>query len=83
MDLSIMEAIIDIKQKINEPFSMDIIILDAWSIWIVRNNKFFNNVRPSLDSWKAILKQELRWLQYRMKNKFLPRYLEWLSLFDL
>jgi hypothetical protein len=60
MDLSIMEAIIDIKQKINEPFSMDIIILAAWSIWIVRNNKFFNNDSPSLDSWKAILKQELR-----------------------
>jgi hypothetical protein len=74
-----MEAIIDIKEKINVPFSMDIIILAAWSIWIVRNNKFFNNVRPSLGSWKAILIQELRWLQYGMKNKFLPSYLDWLS----
>jgi hypothetical protein len=78
-----MEAIIDIKKKINVSFSMDIIILASWSIWIVRNNKFFNNVRPSLDSWKAILKQELRWLHYRMKNKFLPSFLKWLSQFDM
>jgi hypothetical protein len=38
-----METFADLKEKLNVPFFMKIIILVAWSIWIVRNNKIFHN----------------------------------------
>jgi hypothetical protein len=31
------------KTKINLPFAMDIIMLAAWGIWIVRNSKVFKD----------------------------------------
>jgi hypothetical protein len=45
---------VDIKEKLQLPFAMDIIMLAACSIWIVRNNKIFNNISASFQSWKAI-----------------------------
>jgi hypothetical protein len=36
---TVMEAFADLKEKLNVSFLMEIIILAAWSIWIVRNNK--------------------------------------------
>jgi hypothetical protein len=44
-DLLTFDAIIDIRNKLKMPFSMEIIMLAAWSIWIIRNNKIFNNQR--------------------------------------
>jgi hypothetical protein len=49
-NLSVMENIEDLKNKINLPFGMDIIIIAAWSIWIVRKNMIFNNKRPYFSS---------------------------------
>jgi hypothetical protein len=40
-NLSVMESIEDLKNKINLPFGMDIIIVAGWSIWIVRKNMIF------------------------------------------
>jgi hypothetical protein len=48
---------------------MDIIILAAWGIWNVRNNKIFKNQRPTFQSWKFLFFQELHMLAYRMKKK--------------
>jgi hypothetical protein len=36
-----------VKIKLNVPFSSEIIILAAWSIWMMRNNKIFNNQIPT------------------------------------
>jgi hypothetical protein len=55
---------------------MDIIIVAAWSIWIVRNNGIFNNKRQSFSSWKAIYLQELRLISYRMKKKHAETFKE-------
>jgi hypothetical protein len=44
-DLLTFDAIIDIRNKLKMAFSMEIIMLAAWSIWIIRNNKIFNNQR--------------------------------------
>jgi hypothetical protein len=40
-NMAILETFLDIKEKLNVPFFMEIIILAAWSIWIIRNNKVF------------------------------------------
>jgi hypothetical protein len=77
-NLSVLESIEDIKMKIGLPFSMDIIIVATWSLWIVRNNNIFNNIRPSFSSWKAIYLQELRLISFRMKKKHVESFKEWL-----
>jgi hypothetical protein len=76
--MSILETFSDLKENLHVSFFMEIIILAAWSIWIVRNNKIFNNENPMIASWKAIFKQELRWAQYRMKEKHLDHFKDWL-----
>ena len=78
-NLSVWEAITDMKEKIHKPFAMEIIIIAAWSIWIIRNNKLFKNERPSFRSWKAIYFQELRLVGYRMKKKHAETFKEWLQ----
>jgi hypothetical protein len=64
--------------RIKLPFSMDIIILASWSIWIIRNNKIFKNQEARWTSWKAIYMNELRMLAFRMKKKFLDQFVDWL-----
>ena len=78
-NLAVWEALSDIREKIQQPFAMDIIILAAWSIWIVRNNKLFRNERPRFASWKAIYFQELRLMNFRMKKKHAESFREWLQ----
>jgi hypothetical protein len=68
-NLSVLESIEDLKNKIHLPFAMDMIIIAAWSIWIVRNNMIFQNKRPTFTSWNAIYLHELNWISYRLKKK--------------
>jgi hypothetical protein len=63
---SVMEAFSDVRDKLKIHFSMKIIILVVWEIWMVRNNKIFKNEDPTFQSWKAIYLQELRMVTYRM-----------------
>jgi YbbR domain-containing protein len=58
---------------------MEIVILAARSIWIVRNNKNFKNQRPTFHSWKAIYVEELRMVEHRMKKKHAQTFKEWLQ----
>ena len=51
-NLSIMEAFVDLRLKLQVPFNMEIIILAAWDIWITRNNHIFTNINPSINRWK-------------------------------
>ena len=78
-NLSVFEAIDDMKKKIQKPFAMEIIILAAWSIWIIRNNKVFKNQHPSFQSWKIIFLQELHLVSFRMKKKHSETFKEWLQ----
>jgi hypothetical protein len=77
--LNTLDSISNIKTKLNLPFSMEIIVLAAWSIWILRNEKIFNNVQPLFKTWKAIYFQELRWLGFRMKKKHEETFKYWLQ----
>jgi hypothetical protein len=58
---------------------MDIIILAAWGLWNVRNNKIFNNQRPTFQSWKSFFIHELHMLVFRMKKKYVQSFKEWLQ----
>jgi hypothetical protein len=60
-----------IKYKLSLPFYMEIMILAAWSIWIVRNNKIFKDHDSIFRSWKSIYYQEIRLVSYRSKRNML------------
>ena len=58
---------------------MEIIILGAWGIWMCRNNEIFNNKHASLEEWRAIVAQELRWVLYRIKKKNYQGLKDWIE----
>jgi hypothetical protein len=74
-----MDAFYDVKNKLNVSFAMEIIIVAAWGIWILRNTKIFKNQLPTFQSWKFIFKNELRIIQYRIKKKFAETFNEWIQ----
>ena len=78
-NLSIMEAIPDLRSNLHQPFSMEIIIIASWAIWIVRNDKIFNNIPTSIDRWKFIFLSELHLLKFRIKEKFSASFSSWLD----
>jgi hypothetical protein len=75
----LLENISEIRDKLKVPFSMDIIIIGAWSIWIIRNNKIFNEQEPRFNAWKVIFRQELEMLRHRMKKKYAESFRNWLQ----
>jgi hypothetical protein len=77
--LSILEALEDMRFKMKLPFAMEVLILSAWGIWIVRNNKIFKDQNTEFNNWKAIFFQELRLLVHRMKKKHVNSFKEWIQ----
>jgi hypothetical protein len=77
--LSLMEAFEEMRTLLKLPFAMDVLILAAWGIWIVRNNKLFENQNATFRSWRAIYTQELKMLVHRMKKKHVTSFKEWLQ----
>jgi hypothetical protein len=77
--LSILEVFEDMITKINQPFAMEIVILSAWGIWIIRNNKVFKDQNAIFNSWKAIYIQELKLLEHRMKKKHISALKQWIQ----
>jgi hypothetical protein len=75
---SVLEAFYDIKDTLNLPFVLEIIMLAAWGIWIIRNMKIFEDQNPSISAWKIVFKQELHLLSYRMKKKCHAPFTAWL-----
>jgi hypothetical protein len=67
------------RSKINLPFSMEIIMISAGSIWITRNNAIFNNQRYDLRFWRFTFRQEISLLKYRIKKKHANTFKEWLQ----
>jgi hypothetical protein len=65
--------------SINLPFAMEIIILAAWGIWIIRNNKVFKDQNAVFNSWKAVYIQELKLLEHRMKKKHVMALNVWIQ----
>jgi hypothetical protein len=76
---SVLEAFYVIKDSLNLPYAVEIIILAAWSIWTIRNRKIFEDQNPSFSAWKIIFKQELQLLSYRMKKKWNAPFKAWLQ----
>ena len=55
------------KTAWNNPMFMEIFLYASWSLWKERNNKHFRGIAPSIASWFARFKEDLRLLQHRVK----------------
>jgi hypothetical protein len=76
---SVLEAFYDIMDTLNLPFAVEIIMIVAWVIWIIRNRKIFEDQDPSISAWKIVFKQVLHLLSYRMKKKCDAAFKAWLQ----
>jgi hypothetical protein len=54
-----------IKLSLHKQIFMEIITLGFRSIWTERNDKIFQNERPTIQNWKRKLNQELSLVIYR------------------
>ncbi|KAG2577726.1 hypothetical protein PVAP13_6NG222600 [Panicum virgatum] len=56
-----------IKEKLQTPLHMEIIILMAWIIWVMRNDWIFKDIDPSVDICKRHFMSEMTLLNHRLK----------------
>lgn len=66
----LMEIIQQLKIQLNQPFFMEVIILQCWAIWMTRNNKIFKDIPPSVQGCKQLFCLELDDLTHRIKRKY-------------
>lgn len=60
----------NLKQQLNTPFFMEVIILMAWSIQKCRNGLNFENISPTVETCKAKFKKELLLVIQRAREKY-------------
>lgn len=58
----------NLKDQLRVPFSMDVIILMCWAIWMVRNDLIFRGIQPTLDGSKHHFKKEFALAMLRAKR---------------
>jgi hypothetical protein len=79
-NLVLLDAVSDIKDKLRVPLFMEIIILASWSIWLIKNKKILENIRPTFSTSKAIFHQKLRLVGFRIKKKFETDFKDWINI---
>ena len=78
-NLNCFSALDHLKASLPEKFSMEIIILMCYSIWITRNSTVFRQVKPSIDAAWNLFKHNFDLLQFRAKTSLAPLLVSWLS----
>jgi hypothetical protein len=58
-------------------------MLSVWSIWKCRNDWIFENEVPTVDKFRRSLAQELRFLQFRVKEELAVNIVQWMQLVHL
>lgn len=79
--MDIQEELDALKQLLQVPFAMDIIILVSWAIWTTRNDYIFKAKPPNLYTCRRKLKEELKWIIYRVKRKDYEGFADWVRTF--
>jgi hypothetical protein len=76
------EASENLKQQLNVPFSMEVIILMTWSIWKSRNEWLFENKDPSVHHCTHEFSKELRLVIHKARGKYDISIPSWLDLWQ-
>jgi hypothetical protein len=58
------------KDHIRRPIFMEIVVSMFWDIWSLRNDCIFRNIQHSIQSCKAVFRQELAWVKLRAKDDY-------------
>jgi hypothetical protein len=67
-----------IKDKLQVPFYMKILILMAWSIWTTRNDWIFKDIDRSVERCKGHFVREINLLFHRVKPELAAVIDSWL-----
>jgi hypothetical protein len=77
------KAVIRLKRQLRHDSAIEIIILYAWCIWKCRNGWIFKNEAPTVIRFRLLLTQELRLLQYRVKEEIAENIVQWMQSVQL
>lgn len=79
--VSTLEAMDYLKDGLNSPLFMSVIILLCWAIWTTRNDLIFEGLQPTLQGCCSTIVKELKLLLHRVKSKHKEHLEEWLRNF--
>ena len=60
-------------------FAMSIITMGCWHIWMQRNSKIFKAQNPSVQGWRKLLKDDLKLMILRTKEKHREAFSGWIT----
>jgi hypothetical protein len=67
------------RKYFRKPFFMEVIIIACRNIWLVQNDKVFNQARPTFAKWKFKFIHDMLLIQYRIKQKYKSQLLSWIE----
>ena len=62
-----------------KPFFSEVVMIACWNLWLVRNDKIFNHIRPRFAVWRSKVIHDFRLLVYRMKAKYRESFVQWIN----
>lgn len=78
-NISIAEAVLQIKSQSDNRFFMISAILMSWAIWIVRNDFIFKNFHPDVDRAREIYMKEIQLISLRARVKDSVLFDQWIQ----
>jgi hypothetical protein len=75
----LVNALLRIRVRLKVPWRMEIIIIMSWCIWISRNNWIFNEILPTVEACREMLKGEMRLMCHRIKPGVGDRIRSWIQ----
>uniref|UniRef100_A0A453T9S6 Reverse transcriptase zinc-binding domain-containing protein n=1 Tax=Aegilops tauschii subsp. strangulata TaxID=200361 RepID=A0A453T9S6_AEGTS len=77
--VNVLDEITIMAESFSSHFSMNIVIMGSWHIWMQRNSKLFQAKTPSLQSWRTQLRNDLLLILHRTKVKHRETFKEWID----
>jgi hypothetical protein len=75
----LVHALLRIRVRLKVPWRMEIIIIMSWCIWRSRNNWIFNEISPTVEACREMLKGEMRLICHRIKSGVGDRIRRWIQ----
>ena len=80
LSLSFGEMLVTARNSYNSTHFVEKVLYAAWNIWKQRNSLIFENIVPSVPSWRVLFRNDFSLVVYRVKNSERDTLLQWLNL---
>lgn len=80
--LSMFSRLAHTRQQQNVPFFMEAVIIAAWEIWKIRNDKIFKNGRVQLGTWFSNFRNQCLLQSLRFSDDLRSSFCVWLDAFS-